>query len=165
MLLRKSLIHPLFRNWQIACNVWRIEEKYFDSWNLANIYYVKGSQTDLLVDTGVGVHDLSSYLLWSGIRENCEKPLMVALTHTHFDHSGGAHQFANLPAIKGIYVHEKELGVMGSKYYTAAWITSEEVIPKPSGQWKAKWKSSFFKRHCLFFALPPSNSKFGYFWH
>ncbi len=60
-------VHPLFNQWQLAPNVWRLEEKYFDSWNLANIYFVKGTDADLLVDTGIGVHYLPSYLLWSKV--------------------------------------------------------------------------------------------------
>ena len=62
-------VHPLFNQWHLAPNVWRIEEKYFDSWNLANIYFVKGTDADLLVDTGIGVHYLPSYLLWSKVIE------------------------------------------------------------------------------------------------
>ena len=60
-------IHPLFKQCQLAPNVWRLEEKYFDSWNLANMYFVKGTNADLLVDTGIGLHNLPSYLLWSKV--------------------------------------------------------------------------------------------------
>ena len=88
--------HPLFHHQQLAHNVWRIEEKYFDSWNLANMYFFKGSEKDLLVDTGVGIHNLPSFLVWSKLRENRDKPLIIALTHTHFDHSGGVHLFAKV---------------------------------------------------------------------
>lgn len=79
-----SVRHPLFKHSQVSSNVWRLEEAYFDSWNLANMYFVRGSDADLLVDTGIGVHYLPSYLLWSKLREDKEKPLIVALTHTHF---------------------------------------------------------------------------------
>jgi hypothetical protein len=33
-------------------DVWMIEEKYFMSWNRANIFFVRGSSADLIVDTG-----------------------------------------------------------------------------------------------------------------
>ena len=45
--------HPLFAHEQLADNVWRIEEKYFDSWNLANMYFIRGTSKDLLIDTGI----------------------------------------------------------------------------------------------------------------
>ena len=66
-------IHPLFKQCQLAPNVWRLEEKYFDSWNLANLYFIRGTTTDLLVDTGIGVYDLPSYLLWSKVIKVLDK--------------------------------------------------------------------------------------------
>ena len=90
---RQFNTHPLFKHEQLTTNVWRIEEKYFDSWNLANMYFFKGSEKDLLIDTGVGIHDLPSFLIWSKLRESATKPFLVALTHSHFDHSGGIHLF------------------------------------------------------------------------
>jgi glyoxylase-like metal-dependent hydrolase (beta-lactamase superfamily II) len=49
--------------------------------------------SDLLIDTGVGLFSLSAYLTASGLRADPDKPLKVVLTHLHFDHTGGAHQF------------------------------------------------------------------------
>ena len=77
---------------------------------------LKGSKGDLLIDTGVGVHEVAAendsfvtfvvqsespqlppFLSSSGLRPNVEKPLSVLITHMHFDHSGGAHQFEEVP--------------------------------------------------------------------
>ena len=44
--------HPLFSHTSLRDDVWMIEEKYFISWNRANIFFIKGSNADLLVDTG-----------------------------------------------------------------------------------------------------------------
>lgn len=85
------------------------------------------------MDTGVGVHSLPRYLLWSGLRcEGDTKPLQVVLTHCHFDHSGGAHQF---PLVR-LHPSEAEYVRRGDQYMTASWVTPEEVIPKPEG-WSA----------------------------
>ena len=51
---------------------------------------------DLLVDTGVGIFNLPAYLTSAQLRNAPDKPLDVVLTHAHFDHSGGAHQFSNV---------------------------------------------------------------------
>ena len=61
-----SQSHPLYRHKEVAAGVWWVEEKYFaSSWNLANIYFIKGSEADLLIDTGVGVHEVRlSVLTW-----------------------------------------------------------------------------------------------------
>ena len=44
--------HPLFRQKEIRPGLFRIEEHFFDSWNKANIFFIKGADRDLLVDTG-----------------------------------------------------------------------------------------------------------------
>ena len=80
-----------------------------------------------MVDTGVGVHNLRHFLEFSKLRADTEKPLEVVLTHCHFDHSGGAHQFDS------VHCHESEAGWVreGSKFWTASWISPQEVVPKP----------------------------------
>ena len=59
---------------------------------------------DLLVDTGVGIYSLPEYLKFSNLREDQEKPLDVVLTHAHFDHSGGAHQFNKVQKMAANYI-------------------------------------------------------------
>ena len=44
--------HPLFSHKEVDRGIFHIEEKFFDSWNRANVFYVVGSQKDLLIDTG-----------------------------------------------------------------------------------------------------------------
>ena len=79
-------------------------------------YGYKGSTADLLIDTGVGIHEvkkklnyifqselittyqLQPFLSSTGLRPDSEKPLMVLVTHWHFDHSGGAHQYEEVTA-------------------------------------------------------------------
>ena len=63
---------------------------------ILKIHYFQGSECDLLIDTGVGIHSLARYLGWEGLRPASVKPLHVVLTHCHFDHSGGAYQFPHV---------------------------------------------------------------------
>ncbi len=63
-----------------------------------NVWHVRGRERDLLVDTGLGVASL-----FAAARDLFERPLTVVLTHTHRDHMGGAHEFAD------VRVHEAEL--------------------------------------------------------
>ena len=129
-----NIRHPLYRYKEVDQNVFFIQEKYFEfSWNLANIFFVRGRDRDLLIDTGVGIHSLPGFLRSAGLRAEPEKPLDVALTHLHFDHTGGAHQFplVHIHALEADYISQ------GDKFMTASWITPEEVVPKPSG-WSAQ---------------------------
>ncbi|MGC1468635.1 MAG: MBL fold metallo-hydrolase [Sphingorhabdus sp.] len=66
-LLWEPHVHPLLR-----CNIW----------------HVAGRDSDLLVDTGLGVARLAE-----AARDLFDKPLTVVLTHCHMDHAGGAHEF------------------------------------------------------------------------
>ena len=129
-----SIKHPLYKHREVDQNVFFIQEKYFEfSWNLANIFFVRGQDKDLLIDTGVGIHSLPAFLKSSGLRTEIEKPLDVVLTHLHFDHTGGAHQFPL------VHIHSLEADYIrnGDKFMTASWITPQEVVPKPEG-WKAQ---------------------------
>jgi len=126
--------HPLYRHQEVAPGVWWVVEKYFESsWNLANIYFIRGTEADLLIDTGVGVHQLPAFLASSGLRPEPAKPLSVVLTHLHFDHSGGAHQFPL------VHAHTREAAwvARGDPYMCASWVTPQEVVPKPAG-WRAE---------------------------
>ena len=55
----------------------------------ANIWHLRGSERDLVVDAGLGVASLRAALPWLFERD----PVLV-VTHAHLDHLGGAHEFA-----------------------------------------------------------------------
>ena len=54
-----------------------------------NIWHLRGRDRDLLLDSGLGVRSLRAEVALVAERE----PLCVA-SHTHFDHVGGHHEFA-----------------------------------------------------------------------
>jgi glyoxylase-like metal-dependent hydrolase (beta-lactamase superfamily II) len=54
-----------------------------------NIWHIRGRERDMLVDTGLGVASLAT-----AARDLFEKKLAAVATHTHLDHSGGMHEFA-----------------------------------------------------------------------
>lgn len=68
--------------------VTRITEPYVDDLLSANLWHVRGSQRDLVVDAGLGVVALREALPWLFERD----PILV-LSHAHLDHMGGAHEF------------------------------------------------------------------------
>jgi glyoxylase-like metal-dependent hydrolase (beta-lactamase superfamily II) len=55
-----------------------------------NIWHVRGRDSDLLIDTGMGIASLKE-----AARHLLEKPVIAVATHTHADHIGGHHEFAD----------------------------------------------------------------------
>lgn len=53
-----------------------------------NIWHVRGSARDLIVDTGMGVASLVTEL-----QDVLDKPVTAVATHSHGDHIGGHHEF------------------------------------------------------------------------
>jgi glyoxylase-like metal-dependent hydrolase (beta-lactamase superfamily II) len=54
-----------------------------------NVWHVRGRDRDLMVDTGLGVASLVE-----ASRDLFDKALAAVATHTHLDHAGGMHEFA-----------------------------------------------------------------------
>ena len=53
-----------------------------------NIWHVRGRDFDLVIDTGMGLSPLKTW-----IAEQTDRPVKAIITHSHFDHSGGLHEF------------------------------------------------------------------------
>ena len=58
-----------------------------------NIWHVRGSTRDLIVDTGMGVVSLSEEL-----SDLIDKPVIAVATHGHADHIGSHHEFDDVVA-------------------------------------------------------------------
>lgn len=76
----------IFISHHLQQNLWEIHEPWFSEH--ANVYLIKGTEKTLLIDTGVGLEHLPSWLEAQGLT-----PDIVVITHTHFDHCGGLSQF------------------------------------------------------------------------
>ena len=67
-----------------------IFEPYIDVFYRCNIWHVRGRDRSLLFDSGMGVVSLVGELPW--LRG---APLLAVASHTHFDHIGNHHEFAD----------------------------------------------------------------------
>ncbi|MEX1109023.1 MAG: MBL fold metallo-hydrolase [Dongiaceae bacterium] len=54
-----------------------------------NIWHVRGSERDLVIDTGMGVGRLAE-----AMQDLVDKPVVAIATHGHSDHMGSHHEFA-----------------------------------------------------------------------
>ena len=117
---------------QIKENLFLITEPFFFEGNRCNIWLIKGDHTDLLIDCGLGVCNLRTFLeerhLLDSIDKPNARPCVVVCTHVHFDHSGGAKDFDK------VYIHNEETGALkeGNSIYTLNWVKDEHFIKKPT---------------------------------
>lgn len=68
----------------------RIRESHVAPWLRCNIWHVRGRDRDLVIDTGMGLRPLTKE-----VAQLSGRPVTAIVTHTHFDHSAGLHQFAD----------------------------------------------------------------------
>ncbi len=78
---------------KIDKDTYRIDES-----GVANCYLLIGSEKALLIDTGCGAGNLKE-----AVEKLTQKPILVAVTHRHPDHAGGAWQFGTC------YVHKEDM--------------------------------------------------------
>lgn len=81
---------------KIAHNTYKINES-----GVANCYLLIGENRALLIDTGCGAGNLKE-----AVEKITEKPIVVAVTHRHPDHAGGAWQFGSY------YVHRDDKKIL-----------------------------------------------------
>jgi glyoxylase-like metal-dependent hydrolase (beta-lactamase superfamily II) len=62
-----------------------------------NMYLVEGTDSAMLIDTGLGAADLATF-----VKKLTSKPLIVVNTHGHPDHAGANYQFGK------VYVHPQD---------------------------------------------------------
>ena len=70
--------------------VTQIHEIHVAAWLRCNIWHVRGRDRDLIIDTGMGLRPLTRE-----IAQFSERPITAIMTHAHFDHAGGLHEFSD----------------------------------------------------------------------
>ncbi|WP_138936246.1 MBL fold metallo-hydrolase [Roseovarius arcticus] len=79
-----------FKARQLDDGITHIHEIHVANWLRCNIWHVKGRDRDLIIDTGMGLRPMIKE-----IAQLSERPITAIMTHSHFDHAGGMHEFAD----------------------------------------------------------------------
>jgi glyoxylase-like metal-dependent hydrolase (beta-lactamase superfamily II) len=108
------------KNWydvqKLGDDVTYICEPFIEEFYRCNIWHVRGSKSDMLVDSGMGVVSLCE---WVSIVT--EKQLTAVASHTHFDHIGCHHEFEHRavhPAEADLLAHPTRENTLATPYVT-----------------------------------------------
>ncbi|UJR25886.1 hypothetical protein I4U23_007234 [Adineta vaga] len=83
-----------FNTRRIDCNLYLTNENHFFEANRSNIWFIRGTARDLIIDCGLGVCNLKKH--FENLQLLCKnRECIVLCTHSHFDHCGGANHFEN----------------------------------------------------------------------
>lgn len=79
-----------FRREAFSNGITLLSESHVDPFARCNVWHVRGRDRDLVIDTGLGVRSLRE-----AAADLFGHAVTAVLTHSHFDHIGGAHEFAS----------------------------------------------------------------------
>ena len=88
---------------RIDDDITHIWEPHVDPFIRCNIWHVRGRERDMLVDFGLGIASLKE-----AARALFDKPIAAVATHSHYDHTGGFHEFEDRIA------HRSEAGELAN---------------------------------------------------
>jgi glyoxylase-like metal-dependent hydrolase (beta-lactamase superfamily II) len=107
-----------------------IFEPHIKEYYRCNIWHVRGRDRDLLVDSGMGVVSLRDRIpLLSG------RPILAVASHTHFDHIGTHHEFAE----RAVHPDEADILARPTRENTVAdkYVTNNDIFTElPPGDWQ-----------------------------
>lgn len=77
----------------------------YHHWEETHCYLINGGERSLLIDTGLGICDISEQ-----VKKLTDKPVAAVATHVHWDHIGGHRYYPDF------YAHKKELHWLNGKF-------------------------------------------------
>ena len=79
---------PWYEIHRVDSGLSRILESHVAPWMRCNMWLIHGRDTNLLIDSGMGLRPLKQE-----VAALAERPVTAVCTHCHFDHIGCAHEF------------------------------------------------------------------------
>ena len=110
-------MRPWFTTEQLAPDTWVLSE--YRHWEETHCYLLIGADRALLIDTGLGICDISAE-----VKKLTPLPVTAAATHIHWDHIGGHRYFPDF------YAHEAELPWLQGEFPLSMETVREMVLDR-----------------------------------
>jgi len=123
-----TMVADWFEVTEFPDRVFRLREPALGPLHAANIWLLVADRGALLIDAGVGVAPLAPV-----VRGIADLPVVCLLTHTHYDHIGGAHEFTDRRA------HALEAATLANPTPEATqwggWLTADDFRHFPTSDY------------------------------
>lgn len=119
--------HPSwFNTREIESNIYLTTEDYYYAGNRSNIWLIHGTNLDVVIDSGLGVCNLKKHFEKLNLLDKTRQCILIC-THSHFDHSGGAHDFDN------VLIHQDDYDglINGEELSTLNWSKPSDYHDLP----------------------------------
>ena len=114
------------RKLNYPCVEFRPRTWEIDEFDCASVFVLEGDEKALVIDTGIGIGNIREK-----IEELTDKPLIVAMSHGHGDHTGGSgwfEEFYMSPKDEGMFAFPE---TMEMRHFYANWIATRPAAENP----------------------------------
>jgi glyoxylase-like metal-dependent hydrolase (beta-lactamase superfamily II) len=121
---------------RVGDDVTYIGEPFIKEFYRCNIWHVRGRDRDVLVDSGMGVVSLRRH-----VPLVTEKSCLAVASHTHFDHIGCHHEFADRLVHRkeaDLLAHPTRANTLADPYVTDDIFTGLPPVPYVSAEYAVK---------------------------
>jgi glyoxylase-like metal-dependent hydrolase (beta-lactamase superfamily II) len=128
--MRIATIETWYETRSLEDGVTHIWEPHIKPFYRCNIWHVRGRDRDLLIDSGMGVVSLREQVAFL-----TERPLLAVASHTHFDHIGSHHEFAE----RAVHRAEADLLAAPGRFETLAeqYVSDDIFTDLPPGDYES----------------------------
>jgi glyoxylase-like metal-dependent hydrolase (beta-lactamase superfamily II) len=115
------VVHPWFGAEDAGDGVTRLFETHVDPFLESNVWHVRGSERDLVVDAANGIGPLRPAIdaLGDG------RPVVAVVTHAHFDHVGGLQEFDDRRCHRADAEMPSPAGLRLMREHFPAWLVED----------------------------------------
>lgn len=121
-----------FTTRRLADDITLIAETGVAPWLRCNIWHVRGRDRDLVIDTGMGLTPLKAE-----VARLSDRPLTAVITHSHFDHAAGLHEFDDR---RGHPLEDPVMKIDGpaASVLSPAWTAAQMIDPRVYPEFRPK---------------------------